>query len=68
MAEDSSIRVDHLKTFNELIRKLKPARSAKLEEADLVLQLFVTFPESYDPLVRALEKLYEDKLTVDAVR
>lgn len=66
MAEDSSIR-DHLKTFDELIRKLKSA-GAKLEEGDLVSQLFVTLPESYDPLVTALENLDEDKLTLDAVR
>lgn len=47
MAEDSSIR-DHLKTFDELIRKLKSA-GAKLDEGDLVSQLFVTRPQSYEP-------------------
>lgn len=51
-----------MKTFDELIRKLKSARRAKLEESVLVSQLFVTFPESYDPLVMvtALENLNED--------
>lgn len=58
---------DHLKTFDELIRQLQSA-GAKLEEGDLVSQLFVTLPESFNPLVTALENLEEDKLTLDVVR
>lgn len=66
MIEGSSVK-DHLKIFDELIRQLKSA-GAKLEEGDLVSQLFVTLPESFDPLVTALENLEEDNLTLDVVR
>lgn len=66
MVEGSSVK-DHLKTFEELIRQLKLA-GAKLEENDIVSQLFATLPESFDPLVTALENLGEENLKLDVVR
>lgn len=63
MTEGESVK-DHLKVFDELVRQLKSA-GAKLEEADMVSQLFVTLPESYDPLVTALENLGAKELTLD---
>lgn len=66
MMEGSSVK-DHLKTFEELIRQLKLA-GAKLEENDIVSQLFATLPESFDPLVTALENLGEENLKLDVVR
>ena len=65
MAEGSSVK-NHLKTFEDLIQQLKLA-GAKVEENDVISQLFVTLPESFDPLVTALENLGED-LKLDVVR
>ena len=56
----------HLKTLEDLIRQLKLA-GAKVEENDVISQLFVTLPESFDPLVTALENLGED-MKLDVVR
>lgn len=57
----------HLLKFDSLIRQLKSA-GAKPEEADLVSQLFLTLPESYDAVVTALENLPNEELTVSIVK
>lgn len=60
MTEGSSMR-NHFVAFDDLVRQLKSA-GAKLEESDLVSQLFLTLPDSFDPLVTALENLDEANL------
>lgn len=66
MREGSSMR-SHFQMFDELVRQLKTA-GAKLEETDLVAQLFLTLPDSFDPLVTALENMNEDELTLEKVK
>lgn len=41
---------NHLAEIDDLVRQLKTA-GAKMETSDLVSQLFITLPSSYDPLV-----------------
>lgn len=57
----------HLVEFDGLARKLKTA-GATLAESDLVTQLFLTLPDSFDPLVTALENVDEKDLTLDLVK
>lgn len=59
--------MDHFLEFDGLVRQLKSA-GAKLDERDLVSQLFVSLPESYDPLITALENIKEDELTLSVVK
>lgn len=59
MREGSSMR-SQFQTFDELVRQLK-TEGAKLEKNDLVAQLFLTLPDSFDPLVTALENMNEDE-------
>lgn len=66
MKEGESI-VTHLVAFEDLIRQLKMS-GAKVEESDMVAQLFVSLPEKYDPLVTALQNLENDKLTINTVK
>lgn len=57
----------HLVVFEDLIRQLKLV-GADLTEADLIVTLFGTLSESYDPLItRALENLSDDYLTQNTV-
>lgn len=53
--------------FDDLIRQLLVA-GAELKEPDMVVMLFGTLPESYDPLITALENLGDDDLTLDVVK
>lgn len=53
--------------FDDLVRQLKTA-GANLEDGDLVSQLFLSLPDSYDPLVTALENLREEDLNLDLVK
>lgn len=57
----------HLLAFDDLIRQLKTA-GEKIEEADLVISLFQTLPDTYDPLVTALENIPEEELSLEAVK
>lgn len=57
----------HLLVFEDLIRQLKTA-GAKIEEADLVILLFQTLPDTYDPLVTALENIPEEELSLEVVK
>lgn len=66
MKEGAPMR-SHFAAFDELVRQLKSA-GAKLEENDLVSQLFLTLPDSYDPLVTALENIDENELTMETVK
>lgn len=47
---------DSLLNFEKAVRQLK-AIGAKSEETDLICQLMVTLPSSFDPLVTALQTL-----------
>jgi len=66
MKEGESI-VAHLMAFDDLIRQLKMS-GAKLEESDMIAQLFVSLPEKFDPLVTALQNLENEKLTINTVK
>lgn len=66
MKEGESMR-NHLVCFDDLIRQLRVA-GAELKEPDMVVMLFGTLPESYDPLITALENLGDDDLTLDVVK
>lgn len=41
---------------------------AKIEEADAVISLFQSLPDSFDPLVTALENMAEDDLKLELVK
>lgn len=58
---------DYLLKFDKTIRDLK-LTGAKPEETDIVCQLLVTLPKSFDPLVTALETLNPKTLTMDLAR
>lgn len=58
---------DHFLQFDNTIRELRLA-GAKLEEMDLVINLMLTLPRSYDALVTSLEGMDETKLTLDYVK
>lgn len=66
MEEGSSIR-EHLQSFDDLVRQLRTA-GANLVEADIISQLFLSLPDSYDPLITALENISEKDLSVDFVK
>ena len=57
----------HLLKFDGLVRELKGA-GATPSEHDLVSQLFVTLPVSFDAVVTALENLSDDDLNMNTVR
>ncbi|XP_062539187.1 uncharacterized protein LOC134207491 [Armigeres subalbatus] len=63
LKEGTSLRA-HLLKFEDLIRQLRVAGS-NLEESDVCAALSLTLPESYDPLMTALENLPEDELTYE---
>jgi len=58
---------NHLLEFDKLIRDLK-ATGAKIEEDDVVCQLLLSLPESFESVSTALETLSPDKLTLDFVK
>ena len=63
MKEGTGMR-SHFQNFDDLVRQLKSV-GAKLEEGNLIAQLFLSLPESYDPLVTALEHLDKKQITLD---
>lgn len=58
---------DHFRRFDELIRKLKNA-GATVTELDVVSQLFISLPSSYDAVTTAMENLSDDQLKLDVVK
>lgn len=58
---------NYLLEFEKIVRKLKSI-GAKPEEMDLICQLLVTLPDSFDPLVIALETLNPVMLTMEIVK
>lgn len=57
----------YLLEFEKVVSELK-AIGAKPEEMDLICQLLVTLPSSFDPLVTALETLNPELLRMDFVK
>lgn len=58
----------HINVFDDLVRRLKCA-GAKMEDCDLVAQLFLTLLGSYDdPLVTALENLAKKDLKLEIIK
>lgn len=57
----------HLLVFEDLIRQLKTA-GVRIEEANLVILLFQTLPDTFDPLVSALENFPEEELSLEVVK
>ena len=66
MNEGDSVAA-HLLCFESLVRELKIS-GAKMEEAVVLTQLFLTLPEKFDPFVTALQNLDEDKLTFNTAQ
>ena len=64
--EGNSMRA-HLHVFEDLVRQLRRA-GANLIEADFVSQLFLSLPDSYDPLITTVENLPEKDLSVEFVK
>lgn len=58
---------DHFAQFDKLIRELKLA-GAQLVDMDVIVNLFLTLPKSYDGVVSSLESMDETKLTLDYVK
>jgi len=57
----------HFFEFDKTVRELK-AIGAKPEEMDIICQLLLTLPKSYDTLVTAIETLNPETLNMDFVR
>lgn len=58
---------NHFLKFDRILRELKSA-GAKMEDEDVVCQLLLTLPKSYDPVVTALETMKIDELTIEFVK
>lgn len=58
---------DYLLRFEKVVRELK-SFGANPEELDIICQLLVTLPISFDPLITALDTLDPEKLTMDFVK
>lgn len=57
----------HLLEFDNIIRELKGI-GAKLEEIDVICQLLLTMPQSYDSLVTSFETLHPETLNIEFVK
>jgi len=66
MKKDESLQ-EHLLVFEDLVRQLKTA-GAKLTEGDIISQLFVSLPDTFDSVVTALENISESELTLSQVK
>lgn len=58
---------DHFAKFDKLIRELKFA-GAQLIDMDIIVNLFLTLPNSFDVVITSLESMDETKLTLDYVK
>lgn len=66
MENDDTIE-HHLLEFDKLIRDLR-ATGAKIEEEDVVCQLLLSLPKSFESVSTALETLSPDKLSLEFVK
>lgn len=53
--------------FEKVLREMKAA-GVKIEEEDVVCQLLLSLPKSYDALITALETIQPDQLTLEYVK
>lgn len=58
---------DHFAKFDKLIRDLKFA-GAQLVDMDVIVNLFLTLPKSFDAVTTSLEGMDDTKLTLDYVK
>jgi len=66
MNESEELNI-HILNFERIVRKLKSA-GAKMEEEEIVCQLLLSLPESYDPVSTALETMKPEELTLEFVK
>src|SRR6202012_308579 len=66
MGESESLE-HHLLQFEKVLRDLKSV-GAKMEEEDIVFQLLLSLPKSYEPIVTALETMKAEELTMEFVK
>lgn len=66
MGENESLQ-NHLLQFEKVLRDLKSV-GAKMEEEDIVCQLLLSLPKSYEPIVTALETMKAEELTMEFVK
>lgn len=57
----------HLLNFNTILRDLKSA-GAKMEDEDVICQLLLSLPKTYDPVVTAIETMKTEELTIEFVK
>lgn len=57
----------HLLEFDKTLRKLK-AVGANMEEEDIICQLLISLPQTYDTVATALETLKPEELTMEFVK
>lgn len=58
---------DHILEFDKTVRELKSI-GAKMEDLDIVCNLLLTLPRSYDTIVTALETMKPEALTLEFVK
>lgn len=58
---------DHLLKFEKILRNLKSV-GAKMEEEDIICQLLLSLPETFESVVTALETMKAEELTMEFVK
>jgi hypothetical protein len=66
MGEKDSLE-NHLLEFEKVLRDLKSV-GAKMEEEDIICQLLISLPMSYEQIVTALETMKAEELTMEFVK
>lgn len=57
----------HIQKFENIVREMKLA-GTKMEDVDIISQLFLSLPDKFDPLVTALQNLDGDKMNFNFVK
>lgn len=65
--EEGTSLADHFRRFDELGRQLKDA-GATLTDLDMVSQLFISLPPSYDVVTTAMENLDDQQIKLETVK
>lgn len=63
--EGDSVK-SHIVAFENLLRQLK-LELEKMEELDVLAQLFLTLPDKYDPLLTAIQNVDDEILSLSMV-